>query len=156
MVGAAGPFDAGAGRVSGVANLYVNIGIDAVRKDDARVMEQAAAGQLSELSKLTASWAKDLKQVGAGKAADGLGAVADIMGAAYAFDVALTRAGEEYIASQEDTVQRRRSLRRTFRSQLARLDEKIKSLEAQIDSCFVPANSLSSQPPDEVLSSQPI
>jgi hypothetical protein len=95
-------------------------------------------------------------KVGAQKTAEGLGMVADIMGAAYAFDVALTKAGEEYIASQEETDARRRSLRRTFRNQLARLSSKITLLEAQIDTCFVPAESLSSQPEDQPRSSQAI
>ena len=147
MASAAGKLDAGAGKVSGIANLYVNIGIDSTRKDEARVLEQVAAGQLSEITKLTREWAKEINNAGAEKTTKGLDLAIDVLRAAYAFDVALTQANELYFKDQQQTELRRQTLRRALRSQLARLDQKITSLEAEIDSCFVVT--------DETMSTQP-
>lgn len=126
------------GPVSGIANLYVNITIDAVRGDDPAVLLQATAGQLSETAKLAAEWAAQLDKQGQNKAALGLASVVDIATAGVKYSAELNKASEAYLNTSDEIASRRRSIHRTLSSQLKRIETRVAQLESALDECIVP------------------
>ena len=126
------------GKVSGIANLYVNIGIDAVRGDKSTLLIQATAGQFSEIAKLAAELATENK---AGKLTKGYAAVVDIAIAGEKFGKELDAAADAYLDTQSEFASRRRSMHRMLASQLNRIEDRIQELERTLDACVCPETS---------------
>lgn len=139
--------------IANIANVYVNIGVDAARKDGDSLHTGVFLDQTSAVSDIVGKEAKRLAEEaeragsgsssatelkGLGKVAGTLKLVADIAKDATKFEQALTAAGDAYIEEKMDIQRRKDSGMRTLMAGLRSLDAKIDKVYAELDSCFVP------------------
>lgn len=139
--------------IANLANVYVNIGHDAVKNDKAGLKTGAFNDQSSAITDIVSKEAKRLADAaqkaggdastvgqlnGLGKVTSSLKLIAEIDKEVRKFEQALTKAGDAYLEEKMDIHRRKDAGLRTMSSMLSNLDAKIDKIYAELDSCFVP------------------
>lgn len=128
------------GPASGLVNVYANIAIDGFRGDRDGVLKGALLDQTVEQAKLMRD-AMGESEGGAkmAGAVRGLDLVVSIATAATTFQRELEKAEDEYLDVKVELAERNRSMKKQMSTEAARLEQRIRRLSQEIDSCFVVA-----------------